>query len=76
MKKIIFILCAVILVISFLINGCQKETGCKKCKLNTYVDNKLTVEGDAVEYCDQELKDIEDQEPTIIGSKTTKYECQ
>jgi hypothetical protein len=76
MKKIFFVLILMVLAIVFLVNGCQKETGCKKCSLNTYTNGTLTDKGDDVEYCDQELKDIENEEPTVMGNTKKQYDCQ
>ena len=74
MKKTLIIV-AVIAFIGLLDFSCSKDSTCKTCKLNTYVNGSLTNEGEAVEYCGSELDKKEAEPPVTVGSTTTKYVC-
>jgi hypothetical protein len=74
MKRSLIIIAA-IAFIGILGDSCSKDSTCKKCKINTYVNGTLTSEGEAVEYCGSELDKIEAKEPVTVGDETTKYVC-
>lgn len=75
-KNIIyFITVFFVLVFLFSIGACLKDDNCKECRIQTYEDNVLVSSGNWVEYCDQELKDVEGQTSTV-GTMTTKMVCR
>jgi len=71
---IIFIFLFILLF--FTISACTKDDNCKQCRIQTYDENGVLISSDDwVEYCDQQLKDVEGQTSTV-GNRTTKMVCK
>ena len=76
--KRIFILFLGFILIAFSLSACDllSDDGCAECCLVTYdADYNEVSRESCVEYCDDELTDIENQSPVTIGNNTTEYEC-
>jgi len=64
------------IVLFFSISACTKDSNCKQCRIQTYDQSgALISSADWVEYCDQQLKDVEGQTSTV-GDRTTKMVCK
>lgn len=77
MKNILKIL-PVSLMLACLVSGCEDllSDNCAECCVVTYDENHNELSRDnCVEYCDDELADIESQSPVTIGNTTTEYDC-
>jgi hypothetical protein len=56
--------------------SCSDESDCKNCKVVYYENNVLIKEDNAIKYCGDELKDVENQPPVTVVNTTTKYVCE
>ncbi len=71
MKKLAFLLVLAL----FALVSCQKD--CKDCKsVTTDQNGNIIQEGTAKEYCDEELEQKEQEEPSTVGDQTTKWVCE
>ena len=71
-----FVMFVFLFILLFSIGGCLKDSSCKQCRIQTYDQNgALISSADWVEYCDQQLKDVEGQTSTV-GDRTTKMVCK
>lgn len=59
---------------SMLLTTCV-EDNCKECRIQTYENGVLVSSGDWVEYCDQELQEVQGQTSTV-GNMTTRMVCR
>ncbi len=75
MKKItrLFI---VIFILAISLAACELLGDCKTCYLVTYEDGVETNRTTGIEYCGDELADIESEPPVTVGNRTTQYECE
>jgi hypothetical protein len=48
---------------------------CKNCEVVTYENGVEISRQSAVEYCGDDLNNVENQAPVVIGNKKTVYEC-
>ena len=64
-----------IFVLLLSLGSCLKDDGCKECRIQTYENNALVSSGDWVEYCGQNLTDVQGQTSTV-GTMTTKMVCR
>jgi len=69
--KLLYAAGLVLVALSF--TSCEKT--CKVCQQNTYVSGTLENEGSPSEYCGTELIKIEATPDFVLGSSTTKWEC-
>jgi len=72
---IFFTALSFIFIMLLTLGGCLKDDGCKECRIQTYENNNLVSSGDWVEYCGQELADVQGQTSTV-GTMTTKMVCR
>jgi len=79
MKKVLTIIIIGLLFV-FVSTSCEPEEPeekCKNCKTVTYDANDSIISQTAlVEYCGDELEDIENEPPVVVGGETTRYECE
>ena len=76
MKKI-FTIIIIGLFFVFVSTSCEPDEKCKNCKMVTYdANNNIINETALVEYCGDELEDIENEPPVVVGGETTQYECE
>jgi len=54
--------------------SCTKSD-CKNCEVVTYENGVEISRQSAVEYCGDDLNNIENQDPVVIGNRKTVYEC-
>ncbi len=54
--------------------SCTKSD-CKNCEVVTYENGAEISRQSAVEYCGDDLNNIENQDPVVIGNRKTVYEC-
>jgi hypothetical protein len=78
MKKIIVLLFSFMLVF---VLSCAEDPDCKTCYTVTEIyddDGNLisSEEGNKDEYCDEDLYEIESQEPEEIGDQKTYWVCE
>jgi len=70
MKKLLLLLIAFI-GLSFL-TAC---TDCKDCRYVTKDKGTVIEEGTWATYCDEQLDQIESEEPVQVGTQTSEWEC-
>ncbi len=78
MKKLIILLFS--LMLAFLLS-CAEDPDCKTCYTVTEIyddDGNLisSEEGNKDEYCDEDLYEIESQDPEVIGDQKTYWVCE
>jgi len=71
MKPVLWPLFFVLLITT----SCLKDDNCKDCRIETYEDNALISTGNWIEYCDEQLKEVQGQTSTV-GNRTNKMVCR
>ncbi|NOZ45359.1 MAG: hypothetical protein GXO79_01105 [Chlorobi bacterium] len=51
-------------------------TDCKECRYVVKSNDTVIEEGEWVEYCGEELDNVENEEPVTVGGQTSEYECR
>lgn len=59
-----------------LVKSCELQNDCMMCKKVTYENGVKISETTPVEYCDDELDRILDEEDVTIGNRTVRWECK
>jgi hypothetical protein len=70
-RKLMYAAGFVFIALSF--SSCQKT--CKVCQQNTYINNTLDHSSSPTEYCGTDLIKIEATPDFVLGTSTTKWEC-
>ena len=78
MKNIILLFFSLVLIFAL---SCAEDPDCKTCYTVTEIydddDNLISSEeGNRDEYCDEDLYEIESQEPEVIGDQKTYWVCE
>lgn len=74
MKKIAFII-LFFAIGGFIFSSCTEEETCKQCKIVHYNNGVKVSEDSPEEKCGDDLKTVENEAPTTVGTETTKWEC-
>lgn len=74
MKKLVLV---VITIVFFAVSFycCDEDATCKDCKLRIYNNGILESEGDNTEYCDSDLKALNEGDSTTVLGETSIYIC-
>ena len=74
MKKLLTILFAVAFI-GTMTMSCQED--CKNCKTKeTNNTTGVVTEGSSSEYCDEQLEQVENEEPATVGDITSTWVCE
>ena len=73
MKKLILI-AIILFATGFVFTSCEED--CANCRTKTTDANGDVEYGEWVEYCDEALEKIENEDPSTISDVTSEYECE
>ena len=72
MKRNLFFF-TVIIAAGLIISSC---TDCKECRTVVKSNDSIVETGEWAEYCGEDLNNVEDEDSTTVGDRTTSWECR